>query len=116
MVVQALTGRDLAERLEQALADSVEEWSDSAVWVRPDRIAEVARFLHDDPALDFQMLNSVTAVDFIEYFEVIYHLTSLRRQQTAIVKAKVYGRESPSLPSVYHIWRGPIFRNGKSGT
>jgi NADH/F420H2 dehydrogenase subunit C len=110
MVVQALTGKDLAERLEQALADSVEEWSDSAVWVKPNRIAEVAQFLRDDPSLDFQLLNSITAVDFVEYFEVIYHLTSLSQQHTAIVKAKVYGRESPSLPSVYHVWRGADFQ------
>jgi NADH/F420H2 dehydrogenase subunit C len=110
MLVQALTGKDLAERLEQALADSMEEWSDSAVWVKPNRIAEVAQFLRDDPSLDFQLLNSITAVDFVEYFEVIYHLTSLSQQHTAIVKAKVYGRESPSLPSVYHVWRGADFQ------
>jgi NADH/F420H2 dehydrogenase subunit C len=110
MVVQALMGRVLAERLEQALADSVEEWSDSAVWVKPARIAEAAQFLRDDPALDFQLLSSVTTVDFVEYFEVVYHLTSLSQQQTAVVKAKVYGREAPSLPSVYHIWRGADFQ------
>lgn len=110
MVVQAMTGRALAERLEQALAGSVEEWSDSAVWVKPACIAEAARFLRDDSSLDFQFLNSVTAVDFVEYFEVIYHLTSLSRQQTTIIKARVYGRESPSLPSVYHVWRGADFQ------
>ncbi len=110
MAVQALMGRDLAERLEQALADSVEEWNDTAVWVKPSRIAEVARFLRDDLSLDFQFLNSVTSVDFVEYFEVVYHLTSLSRQQTAIVKARVYGREAPSLPSVYHVWQGADFQ------
>jgi NADH/F420H2 dehydrogenase subunit C len=110
MVVQALMGKDLAERLKEALADSVEEWSDSAVWIAPSRIAEVARFLRDDPSLDFQFLNSITAVDFIEYFEVVYHLTSLSHQRTAIVKAKVYGREAPTLPSVYQVWRGADFQ------
>jgi NADH:ubiquinone oxidoreductase subunit C len=49
-------------------------------------------------------------VDFVEYFEVVYHLTSLSRQQTAIVKARVFGREAPSLPSVYHVWRGADFQ------
>jgi NADH/F420H2 dehydrogenase subunit C len=110
MVVQALMGKDLRGRLEEALAGSVEEWNDSAVWVAPSRIAEVAQFLRDDPSLDFQFLNSITAVDFIEYFEVVYHLTSLSHQQTAVIKAKVYGRESPSLPSVYHVWRGADFQ------
>ena len=106
MVVRALTGQELAERLEQTLPDSVERRDDRSVWVRPIRTAEVARFLRDDPSMDFQFLNSVSAVDYIEYFEVVYHLTSLRQQHTAIIKARVYGREAPSLPSVYHVWRG----------
>ena len=110
MVVTALSGKELAERLEQALPNSVEEWYESAVWVMPSRIAEIARFLHDESSLDFQYLNSISAVDFIEYFEVIYHLTSLDQQHTAVVKAKVYGREAPSLPSVYQVWRGADFQ------
>jgi NADH/F420H2 dehydrogenase subunit C len=110
MVVTALSGNELAERLQQALPDSVEEWDESTVWVVPGRVAEVARFLHDDSVLDFQFLNSISAVDFIEYFAVVYHLTSLRKQHTAIVKARVYGRETPSLPSVYQVWRGADFQ------
>ena len=106
MAVQALEGRDLAERLAVGVRDSVEEWREGTVWVWPSRIEEVARFLRDDPELDFQFLNSISAVDFIEHFEVVYHLTSLRRQHTAVVKARVYGREDLFLPSVYDVWRG----------
>ena len=106
MAVQALEGRDLAERLEAGVGDSVEEWREGTVWVWPSRIEEVARFLRDDPELDFQFLNSISAVDFIDHFEVVYHLTSLSRQHTAVVKARVYGREGLFLPSVYDIWRG----------
>lgn len=110
MVVQTLSGKDLAERLEAVVAGSVERWDANTVWVKPASIAAVAQFLRDDPPLDFQFLNSITAVDFIEYFEVVYHLTSLRQQHTAVLKARVYGREAPSLPSVYHVWRGADFQ------
>ena len=110
MAVRALTGGEVAERLEEALPSSVERWDDKAVWVKPSYVAEVARFLQDDPSLDFQFLNSVSAVDFVEYFEVVYHLTSMRQQHTAVVKAQVYGREAPSLPSVYQVWRGADFQ------
>jgi NADH:ubiquinone oxidoreductase subunit C len=110
MAVTALSGNELAERLQQALPDSVEEWDESAVWVIPWRVAEIARFLRDDSFLDFQFLNSISAVDFIEYFAVVYHLTSLRKQHTTIVKTRVYGRETPSLPSVYQVWRGADFQ------
>jgi NADH/F420H2 dehydrogenase subunit C len=110
MVVTALSGPMLAQRLEPAFPGLVEQWDADAVWVAPAAIAEVAHFLHDDPELDFKFLNSISAVDFIEYFQVVYHLTSLQRQHSAVVKARVYGREAPALPSVYHIWRGADFQ------
>jgi NADH/F420H2 dehydrogenase subunit C len=110
MLLKALSGDELAERLEQALPDSVADKNSGEVWVDPLRITEVARFLRDDGALDFQFLNSVSAVDFIEYFAVVYHLTSLRKQHTAIIKAKVYGRDELVVPSVYQIWRGADFQ------
>ena len=110
MVVRALPGKDLADRLGSAVAGSVERWQEGVVWVRPSSVAAVAGFLRDDPVLDFQFLNSITAVDFIEYFEVVYHLTSLRQQHTAVFKTRVYGRGTPSLPSVYQVWRGADFQ------
>ena len=110
MVVQAMSGKDLAERLQASLPNVVEEWDEDAVWVRPSHIAQVAHFLTAEPALDFDFLNSITAVDFIDYFEIVYHLTSFHQLHTAVVKAKLSGREALSLPSVYHIWRGADFQ------
>ena len=110
MAVNAVAGDELAERLRSAVAGSVVEWDGVAVWISPSSVEDVARFLRDDPESDFQFLNSISAVDFIEHFEVVYHLTSLRRQQTAVVKTKVFGREDLSLPSVYHVWRGADFQ------
>ena len=100
----------LAGRLRQGVVDSVKQFDSTAVWVDPTRIQEVAWFLRDDPELDFQFLNSISAVDYIEYFELVYHLTSFERQHTAVVKSRVYGRESLSVPSVYDVWRGADFQ------
>ena len=110
MVVTALSGSHLAQRLNQALPGSVEEQNADAVWVSPQRVAEVSAFLKADEDLNLEFLNSISAVDYIEYFEVVYHLTSLRKQQTAIVKAKLYGRENLTMPSVYQVWRGADFQ------
>ena len=110
MAVKALAVEELAQRVQSAVRDSVEKWDGVAVWVRPGSVEGVARFLKDDAEFDFQFLNSISAVDFIEHFEVIYHLTSLRRQHTAVIKTRVFGRQDLSLPSVYHIWRGADFQ------
>lgn len=110
MAVQALTGQYLRDRLQETLPDAVESWNDDALWVDPTRIGEVGRFLKDDPALDFKYLNSISAIDFLEYFEVVYHMMSIIQQHTAVIKTKIYGRENPTLPSVYHLWQGADFQ------
>ena len=83
---------------------------DGVLWVKAPKIADVAAFMKSDVGLDFNFLNSISAVDHINHFEVVYHLTSLNKQHTAIVKARLDGREELSLPSVYHIWRGADFQ------
>lgn len=110
MAVVPLAANQLAQRLQGEVADSVEEWNQDAVWVKPSLIGSVCRFLRDDPALDFKFLNSISAVDFIEHFELSYHLTSIRHSHTALIKAKVLGRENLAVPSVYGIWRGADFQ------
>ena len=57
--------------------------------------------------MDFQFLNSVSAVGPYRILRggVPPDLPAPSKH-TAIIKARVYGREAPSLPSVYHVWRG----------
>ena len=110
MAVQQLSGADLADKVVAAVPDSVEGPDDDALWVRAPKVAEVAGFLKSDDGLDFNFLNSVSAVDYIDHFEIVYHLTSLTKQHTAIVKTRLNGRDELSLPSVYHLWRGADFQ------
>ena len=100
----------MAEAIQQALPDIVEEFNDAAVWVQPARIGAVAALLREDPELDLRFLNSISAVDYVEYFEVVYHLTSFRQQTSAVFKARIQGREGLSIPSVYSVWRGADFQ------
>ena len=110
MPVQALTGEHLAQRLSEGVPASVERWEDEVVWVEASKVEDVARFLRDDSSLDFQFLNAISAIDLIEYFDVVYHLTSFRLKHSAVIKARVHGRESLSVPSVYNVWRGADFQ------
>ena len=100
----------MSAALTAKLPEAVEGHDENAVWVRSSQIAAVAILMRDDPSLDFQFLNSISAVDFIEYFALVYHLTSLRQQHSAIVKARIYGREALTAPSVYQVWRGADFQ------
>lgn len=102
----ALDGADLARRIDGAVTDTVIEWSERAVWVEPTSIRSVAGFLKDDPDLDFSFLTSISAVDYVEHFELVYHLLSMRRNRSGVVKARVPGRGEPVVPSVVDVWRG----------
>ena len=110
MAVQQLTGGELSERVGAAVSDSVVASVDGILFVEPAKIADVAGFMKSDSRLDFNFLNSISAVDYINHFEVVYHLTSMNKHHTAIVKTRLDGRDELTLPSVYHLWRGADFQ------
>ncbi len=105
-MTRLVAGGDLARRLQDAFPGTVESWDDSQVWVQPDRLVEVCGWLRQTPDLAFDFLSSISAVDYIEHFELVYHLTSIRHNHRAVVKARLYGRERPAAPSVVSVWRG----------
>ena len=110
MAVVALSAEYLRQRLSELSPLPVEDTDGWAVWVSPELISDVALFLRDDPDLDFQFLNSISAVDFVDHFQVVYHLTSFSREHSGIVRTRLYGRDELTLPSVYHVWRGADFQ------
>ena len=110
MAVQQLSGLELAEKVGAGVPDSVEREEGGVLWVKAPKIADVCGVMKSDAGLDFNFLNSISAVDYINHFEVVYHLTSLNKRHTAIVKARLDGRDELSLPSVYHLWRGADFQ------
>ncbi|MAN92843.1 MAG: NADH-quinone oxidoreductase subunit C [Chloroflexi bacterium] len=110
MALQQLTGEDLAEKVAAGVPESVDGMVDGVLRVKSQKIADVANFMKSDSGLDFNFLNSISAVDYIDHFEVVYHLTSLNKRHTAIVKTRLDGRDDLTLPSVYHLWRGADFQ------
>ncbi len=102
-----ISGKDLAETMNNIIPDAVYEWNSDSVWVKPEMFAEAAQTLRKHDRLLFDLLVNLTAVDYIGYFEVVYHLRSLQMNTFAVVKVRTgIGRDTPSVPSVYHIWRG----------
>ena len=108
--VQPLEAEYLAGLVDEAVPGSVVRWEDLTLWLEPSRVADAAHFLRNSPNLDFDFLNSISAVDYIDHIEVVYHLTSFTHRHTAVIKTKLFGREQLSLPSVYNIWRGADFQ------
>ena len=100
------SGADAARRINEAIPGAAVDHNDTDVWVLSECISDTARLLKEDAALDFSFLNAVSAVDYVEYFELVYHLLSLRRNSSLVVKSKVFGRDEPAVESVYDVWKG----------
>ena len=100
------SGEDAAKRINESIPRAAVDYNQTDVWVLPESILETARLLKYDESLDFSFLNAVSAVDYVEYFEMVYHLLSLRRNRSLVVKSRVPGRENPEVPSVYEVWKG----------
>ena len=106
----ALSGKEIASKIEEHFPGSIVESSQDTVLVKSSSLLKVATFLKDTPNLDFDYLTSITAVDYYDYFEVIYQLTSLQHNHSLVVKTRCYGRDNPTLPSVVSLWRGADFQ------
>ena len=106
----ALSGKEVASQLEEKSPGSIVESNQDYLVVENDSLPEVASFLKDTPGLDFDYLNCITAIDYYEYFEVVYQLSSLEHNHSLVVKTRCYDRENPVVPSVVGLWKGADFQ------
>jgi len=106
----ALSGKDLARQIEERFPKSIIESSPESLVVDKEFLLSLATYLKTTPGLDFDYLIAITAVDYYDYFEVIYQLTSLQHNHSLVVKTRCYGRDNPTLPSVVSLWRGADFQ------
>ena len=105
-MTRPISGSDLALRINAVFTDAIIDWKDHEVLVQTSSLLSVAGFIKDDPELDFSFLTSISAVDYLDHFELVYHLLSMRRNHSGIVKTRVHGRGEPVVPSVMKVWRG----------
>jgi NADH-quinone oxidoreductase subunit C len=106
----ALSGEKIAKQIEEKLPGSVVESGPDSLLVKGESLLEIAGYLKTAPGLDFDYLTAITAVDYYDYFEVVYQLTSLQHNHSLVVKTRCYNREKSILPSVVSLWRGADFQ------
>ncbi len=78
------------------------------VVVAPGAIADVARYLRDDPAMRFDSLMCLSGVDTKDRLAVACHLYSMTHRHAVGLKAYL-PRENPSLPSLDAVWPAANF-------
>jgi len=106
----ALSTQEVARQITERLPGAVIEASDTAVLISGNSLPDVAAFLKDTPGLEFDYLNHITAIDYYQYFEVVYQFTSIKHNHSIMLKTRCYGRDNPSLPSVVSLWKSADYQ------
>jgi NADH-quinone oxidoreductase subunit C len=119
---------DIIATLEQQLGDRIRQKKldaiDPFVVVEPADLLEVCQFLRDDPRLQFELLNNISGVDYLEpdpkkapkagfepHMEVVYHFQSLTHKHRLTLKLMLprwkdnKPGDLPEVPSVTGLWR-----------
>ena len=87
-----LNAQDLARSIQDRFPGSVVEAGGNALVVSTDTLAEVARHCYEDPDLAFDFLVGVTGVDYIDHFEVVYHLLSIKHNHSVVLKTRAFNQ------------------------
>ena len=106
----ALSGKEVAAKLEQQFPASITESDKHSLSVQSESLLDLISFLKNAPEFDFNFLNCITAVDYFDYFEVVYHLTSMAHNHSLVIRTRYYGRENLAIPSIVSLYQAANFQ------
>jgi NADH-quinone oxidoreductase subunit C len=101
----------IEEKFPGEVLGTVTHAGQTGVSVKPERIRDMCRFLHDEPSLRMDHLADLTAVDFSAFpgdtglrFEVVYNLISTVFRHRIRLKVRV-PEDQPRVDTVTEIWQ-----------
>ena len=106
-----MTPQEIHDALKARFGEAILSFDEKALdpWalVKPEAIAEVAAFVKAEPALGFDNLMCLSAVDWPKEtpprLDVVYHLYSYKHDHTFVLKVQV-PRDNPRVPTVEGTW------------
>jgi len=106
----SLSGQKVAKQIAERFPEVVSEVTDQAVVVKSESIFKVAEYLKNSQDFKCDYLNHIAAVDYYDYFELVYQLTSREHNHSLVLKTRCYDRDKSIVPSVVSLWRGADFQ------
>jgi NADH-quinone oxidoreductase subunit C len=101
----ALSGPQVAKQISDQFPGSVVESDDRTVVIKSQYLLQVAGYLKTNPDCSLSYLADMTAVDYFDYFEVVYQLVSMERNCRLTLKTRL-DRPKPEVASVTGVWQG----------
>jgi NADH-quinone oxidoreductase subunit C len=101
----------LTDQFGAAVVETHEHHGDTTAVVERRVVADLLRACRDEPALGFDVLMDLTAVDYLKYpgredgprFEVVYHLYSVAHNHRLRVKVRV-DEDDAVVPTAVPLW------------
>ena len=106
----SLSGSEVAAQITNRFPKAVVEAENEAILVKSESIFEVVEYLQNTPELEIDYLNYIAAVDYYDYFELVYQLSSIKHNHSLVLKTRCYDRENPSVPSIVSLYKGADFQ------
>ena len=102
---KVLSGSEIEDILSSSFNNQIESLGNDYVQISNENSLDIFNYLKIEQK--YELLSSVTSVDRISHFEVVYHLTSLQKNESLVIKIKCgEGRIDPKVKSVISVWRG----------
>jgi NADH-quinone oxidoreductase subunit C len=106
----SLSAKEVSKEIAARFPDAIVEATDRALVLKSESLFKVAEYLKQTPDFTLDYLNYITAVDYYDYFEVVYQIMSLNHNHSLVLKTRCYDRNKPTVPSVVKLWRGADFQ------
>lgn len=101
---------EIKSRLEKQFPGIQITTANDAIVLKPEDLLRIAKFLKESEEFKMDYLSSVTAVDYLEFLESVYHLYSTVKKTEALVLKVRVPRNAPKIPSLFPIYRGAEFQ------
>ncbi|MDD5337931.1 MAG: NADH-quinone oxidoreductase subunit C [Dehalococcoidales bacterium] len=102
----ALSAKEIVSKLSAEFPDAVKEAGADSVLVKSASLPAVTEYLKTADGLKFDYINYITAIDYYDYFEVVYMMTSTEYNRSVTLKTRCETRNRPTVPSLAGIYQG----------
>ncbi|MCE5199509.1 MAG: NADH-quinone oxidoreductase subunit C [Armatimonadota bacterium] len=104
-----LIEKAIRDTFPDAVLESTDKFGVLHIKIKPEALAPVCEMLHGNSETAFDYLEDVTAIDWKDRIEVVYHLTALA-SNTKIALRVDLDRDKPEVDSITCIWKGANFQ------
>jgi NADH-quinone oxidoreductase subunit C len=107
MEIKELITKKIKDRFNQAVEEISDFRNDLCFTIQKDKIVELAKYLKEDPELEFLMCKDVTVIDWAarkNRFTTVYHVYSFKLNFNLRLKVNI-DVDPPAVETITSVWK-----------